>query len=366
MYFYNAHGYPWGYDFFNLYSFHNCSLTTSPYLTDGLACGDSRGMVYPPLMYLSFFWTKGFSFPTALNIWTLFILGAFYISGYLWLKSEERQQLWWMPLILLQFPFAFAFERANNDILVLLIWAFAAFSYSKSKYFLSGFFIGVSAIAKLYPFFALGIMSLTALANLIKFKSDKNNSIKSACKLWLAEPLTKLLVGSACAVILVLAITPEMSKEYFFDVLPKWAGQRQGRNVTIHSIHSILPQFKIFGVLLSLLVVYFWAFKSNLLRTKEPRLYLAGLLVLSTYFPGVANDYSLIAILPLWLILLQRSLNFKRAFWMIILSLVSINLIWLWRNPFWDLAGLNIFIQVITLILIVKWPLQDLQSQRAR
>src|SRR5580698_208147 len=55
----------WGLDFQNLYTFHHCGRDHDLYAATGHACGDwlGRAMLYPPVLYWSFYWTRAFSFP---------------------------------------------------------------------------------------------------------------------------------------------------------------------------------------------------------------------------------------------------------------------------------------------------------------
>src|SRR3954464_8676086 len=81
----------WGIDFQNLFVFHRCASRNDPYLIPGNVCGDmaNRPMVYPPLLYWSFAWTRLLRYLPALVCWSLFAVAAMLWIAPIWVPEQE-------------------------------------------------------------------------------------------------------------------------------------------------------------------------------------------------------------------------------------------------------------------------------------
>jgi hypothetical protein len=68
---------PWGADLQNLQAFQLCAHGKTPYPIDARTCGDlwGRPMIYPPVLYRSFFWSKYLKLESAMYL-CLLRLGA--------------------------------------------------------------------------------------------------------------------------------------------------------------------------------------------------------------------------------------------------------------------------------------------------
>jgi hypothetical protein len=65
---------PWPADFSSLWVFHDCPVgRDNPYLAKHQVCGPVGDMIYPPLLYWSFAWTRWLRFDAAGHLWTVFV-----------------------------------------------------------------------------------------------------------------------------------------------------------------------------------------------------------------------------------------------------------------------------------------------------
>ena len=175
-----------GADLLNLFLFHNCSAADEHYYSATWEmCGDpfQRNMVYPPVLYRSFFWLSFLSFPVALAVWTLIIIFSFLLAGFILLMAMQKESLsvrplyFWVAWLLLgmQVPLLFAIERGNNDIYVLLLFSSGLYLAQKDNWMGVGALFALVTAYKLYPVFL--VMNVV----LVAFNEKPNR----CCFLWL-------------------------------------------------------------------------------------------------------------------------------------------------------------------------------------
>jgi hypothetical protein len=161
---------PIGADFQNLYLFHHCAARNNPYLSTGVACGDpwARDMVYPPLLYWSFAWARLFGQVSATVIWMSVVavgsVAALWPFAPSWRWREDGRLGIFVGLLAAQFPLVFGVERGNNDVVVLLAWAVAAWAWGGGRPALSGVAAGLAVSLKLYPAFAALVVGVAMVA----------------------------------------------------------------------------------------------------------------------------------------------------------------------------------------------------------
>lgn len=353
---------PFGLDFGNGYWFQNCAAhRNNPYFVSGKECGDvlDRAMIYPPTMYWSYLWTRGVSFAFACGIWTLIIAGGIYWSIRK-LPDYSRQAWPWLLYIclLLQFPSMFSFERGNNDVLVLIAWTFLMVTWLSEAYFIAGLVASFAVMLKLYPATALFIWGLGFLLSLYQ---------TSQWKQIFHRPEFKFGLGFLTGAILLFLALYDQNVIYFSEILPKWMSNRQGRDVTIHSLYSVSGDLPM--AILSLVLVLSWTKISARKMKEDPALVWTGLLALSTYFSGVSNDYNLITTYPLIGLCWFRSFAGpqKNLYFSFFASsfLGAIGWRWAWKNPIFHLVGMHIVFQVFWLAgFLLLSHFNDLSFQR--
>lgn len=371
--------YPFGIDFHNMHAFHNCEVRNQPYGVSGSVCNDINDQVYPPVLYWSYFWVRGLDYyPTALFLWVGFIVAAMTTVSFAWFrrasflddaKKDAKLYFLFWPLFLFQYPLFYAMERANNDVVIAIIWSLAAFAFLRKRIFWAGFFAGLAVVTKIYPAIALGIVSLPLLFQMW-------NERKGG--LW-RHSNARFFLGAGVAAVVCLAVTPEQSWLYFTQILPQWSVKRQGRDISVHGVHSVVTNLKWVGPMLAILILGVWSRFSLRWLRRDPLLVFAGALAISTFIPGISNDYSLVTAYPLFMILFARALTAEdgRAYWLTFLGgLVTVlGYRFLWQTPLWNFVGTHIALQIgwicwlpfaVERVKGIEWcsPLRQYDSER--
>ncbi|NCN27713.1 hypothetical protein GW915_09075 [bacterium] len=276
----------WGVDLHCIWNFHHCGpYANSPYLIEGKVCGDlyNRPMVYPPLHYWSFAWTRLLGFKEAVIFLAIAISGTLIFSYKVWVqKSLESTAVFgiWV-LLILQYPTIFQIERASNDLPVY-IWLLASVvCFKKEKYLLSGLFCALCASTKLYPVFLFAAIGLASL---------------------LIPRLRMWAVGATSGLILAHIFTPLDTFTYFSKVMPSHAvndlplGADALVSHTLQSLHSnhIWIAKAIFFAVWGGFV---WRTIKDVMR--KPVFIFALGISLCTYYAAVSWDYHLILVYPL-------------------------------------------------------------------
>jgi hypothetical protein len=298
---------PWGADLHNLQIFHECARGRSPYDISGPACGDlwRRPMIYPPLMYHSFGWTRGLTLERAMHIWITITFVGFAAILVLWTRGIARErrsdsdwEIWlFIGLLLFQYPFVFTMERGGTDIGAVLGWTLAAYFFTKRWITAAGAMAGLAVAYKLYPIFPCVVISIALLVAAFRSKEFGR--------------LDFLKFGGASAATFIgsnLLFYSE-AKPYFTRVLPEFADSLgHGGGVFTHSIPTFVgADYRLFARLLGMLVVVPWIWASPRALAKRGDLVMAGVLAMSTFMAGTSWDYNLVTMYPLFVVLFVRA-----------------------------------------------------------
>jgi hypothetical protein len=299
-----GYGRPWGLDLQNVFAFHHCASRDEPYAATGFACGDrvGRGMPYPPLLYWSFTWIRAFSLPIACWIWASFIVAGLLGSGWVWsgaklprpARSARLPAALFGALLIAAYPAAFAIERGNNDILVVLTWSVALLLFLRKDRFASGSFCGLAAVLKVYPAFAAFVVVAGELGAAIR--GDRQRRIEAL----------RFAGGLALAPLAVSLLFLGQTRRYITQVLPPFAAHMPA--VTLHS-HSVPATFGDAARPVSAALVLAWAAAAFFRLNAAPSEVFAGALAISTYVAATSFDYNLITVYPLLVVLLLRALQ---------------------------------------------------------
>jgi hypothetical protein len=300
-------------DLANLIQFHKCAGRNSPYTTNGKECGDPTGrdMLYPPLMYWAFVWTRLVDFRVATYIWWAAILIILILVRRAYLAPADRARFWpeafWL-LLLAQFPVTFALERGNCDAWVLALWAGATVLGLGGRPLASGALAGTAVAAKLYPLF--GVVVLVA-----GHAADRR-------ALW------RFLAGVAAAGALAVAIFPFETWTYVTVQLPEAAGKDPAAYSYSHALAALpfMAGWRALALAGALLVA--WSLAAFRRLGSDPVPAFAGALAISTYFQRTSWDYNLITTYPLLLVLFMGVWRGDRAWgarWaLLVVGLVAI------------------------------------------
>jgi len=290
-----------GLDFQNVHAFNNCPdvWSNTLYTTGGSICGDALGrdFNYPPAIFYAFTWVRHLSFEFARSMWSVAATALMVSVGIAWLSIDQRLSerrraaalvgVW--LLLVIQFPFTFALERGNNDVLPLALWTAAALAYTRLQHFPAGVLAGLSIATKVYP--AVAVMSI--VPGVIRAGTRTR---------WLA--LGGLIVGLG----ITFALWPQDTVDYLTISVPRFATQDAQHLPYGHALGS-LP----FGQLTSLVAVggllCLWAFASWRRLRDSPSVVMAGAIAISTYFSAVSWDYNLITVYPLILLVVARAID---------------------------------------------------------
>lgn len=280
------------------YNFHHCSLLESSseklYEVAGIDCNDpvNKYYAYPVLIYRFFSWATLFTdFQNYYYFWSALIILTLLSLPFFWLKTPNlKSGLLYFSLAclsLIQANSYYALERGGTDITFLIAWMIASYFALKEKWFLSGSFMALAALLKLYPVMAI-IPLLMGL-----FLQEKER-LKSA---FFKTRFFYICLGLASTGGLVLALDYQLWSTFIFKVLPHETKFHIGTNAIGHSLIGPFPKVIVYIVMFGFWFILAKIFAQNDLRMK--RFALAGTLGLSTYFTNHSFDYNLITLFPL-------------------------------------------------------------------
>lgn len=305
-------------------------------------------MVYPPVLYWSYTWTRLFDYPTANYIWTIVIFLTLLFSCRFWIKTyfRKRETYLFLILLLLQFPSVYAMERGNNDIFVVAFWTLLFYFWNKKKYFIAGLFGALSFLFKLYPAFSLLLIGIYILIDIIQKKQ--------LLKPWKHTP-SRFVFGALFGIIAGFFLLYEQNRHYFFEILPQWSSARQPQDVSAHSLYSLLPNVKNAVYYFQLLLLLSWIYFGKKIFNKDAPLALAGALAYCTFYPNISNDYNFVTLYPLWTLLFVKafqnnSLN-KDWMWLFITGVTVVSTKVIMRNMFWNITGAHLMIEYIWFLI---------------
>jgi hypothetical protein len=301
---------PWGFDLHNVHAFEQCAVGQSPYNADPAACGDAlaRPFYYPPLLFAFFRWLRHLTLETAMYVWTIFTYAAFAAMFFVWSgrlagarpHGRERHELvTFCVLLLFQYPFVFAVERGNTDVVAILLYTLSAGLFMRGRVGLAGLAAGLAAGFRLSPGVAVFVMT-GALAFAWR---------RVGRWTWLRYGGCSLL-----AFALSFLIFFRESRIYLHEVLPKYAHTLSYTCEYCHSIPTYVGDtYRNYAKLLgaALLLPWIWA-GGRALSRGEVGVALAGALAVSTYVQGTSFDYNLISTYPLLLLLFVRAQRTNR------------------------------------------------------
>ena len=332
---------PIGIDLANLHAFHHCvyeargerlEVRNDPYLVPGSICGDpdARAMFYPPLLYWSFTWVRLASLRVSWVLWSVAILLGMAALPLAWLTSEERRlagrvelAVFW-ALMVVQFPVAFAVERGNSDVLIVLFWTASMLLFRAGKPTLAGAAGGLSVALKVYP-----ILAVVAVSGALFF-FDRRLLLR-----WLA--------GAIGGLAFAVALLPIETWVYVREVLPFFAARTPPQEIYSHSVPALAGRVGARLVAAALLAL--WSFAGARTLAVDPRRAFAGALAISTYFAATSYDYNLVTCYPL-LVLCFVGLAARGSRLDGVLALGGIVAILAHRGVFEKAANLHVALQV--------------------
>ena len=339
-----AWGAPWGLDLANLTAFHQCAQRDAPYGVSGTVCGDPQGrpIVYPPLLYWLYIWTRAVRHESAVRIWAAAVASMVLAAGVLWGARPIRpgrprwQSVLFAGLLVLEFPAVFAMERGNNDAVVLALWTAAAVLFVREKSWASGVFVGIAVATKVYP--AVGCVVLAAGAARSFFAAGEAR-----------RTVTRLVAGAVLAVSVATIATWGQTRLYVTGALLDFA--RRLPHETLYS-HSVPATFGAAAWAVSALLVGAWSVAAFLRFQAAPAHVFAGALAVSTYVARTSFDYNLVTVYPLLVVQLARALDLPprtsaASFAVLVLGLVATIG---YRPWFGAHAGLHVALQVAWLL----------------
>jgi hypothetical protein len=299
-------GNTFGLDLHHVQAFHTCASRNAPYSATGSACGDPLVpfMVYPPLLYWSFIWTRFVSLSVGRWLWAAVIALVLLGVPLAWTRPDRDAAAPWArgrlaacifgTVLLLGFPALFAMERGNNDVLVVLAWTLSFRFFQSDRSFLGGAMAGLAVALKLYPLLA----AVVVVAGLL------GAALTGGRRRWGAAALA--LAGIVLVPALVSLLLLDDTLQYLTARLPIFAAQISEVAVYSHSVPATLGAAPARGLGVALLLV--WATVAFFRYSRRPREVLAGALAISTYFAATSYDYNLITVYPLLVVLLWRAL----------------------------------------------------------
>ena len=289
---------PWGIDFHNLHVYQFCSTGRNPYLIPGPVCGDiyQRSLVYPPLLFHAFFWTRKLPLADAMLYWSSANLFMFAFAYQYWARLAGARLRWdvvlFCGLLVFQYPMLFLLERGGTDVVSVFTWTLASWCLCRRQLLLAGIFAGFATAYKLYPGIPTAIASYALLAG-----SFRNTMFGKADFLRFG-----LAAGLAFAGINAL-YWPE-AVTYFTVVLPQFAATLTPINTAMHALGSLPgPEHELYVKLVQLGFFWLWCWSASRSIYDRPALTMAALLAISTYFSATSWDYNLVTVYPLLVML---------------------------------------------------------------
>lgn len=312
----------YGSDLSMQFFFHHCEKL-QPHAANlfelaGDMCNDPRNThyAYPVLIFRFFSFLKYFdSFQPFYILWSSLIALTLLFQPFFWLQKYKKTSMLLIYFIagilsLIQAPSYFAIERGGTDIVFLIPWMIAAYFGIKNKWFLSGIFMSLAALLKVYP--AMAIMPI--MLGLLFEEKSKTHFIKCAA------------AGIITAAIIV-ALDLELWKTFILTVIPYETKFTIGTNAIGHSL--IGPFSKIF--VYPVMIMFWWLFAQLFALKNYKKLAFAGTLALSTYFNGHSFDYNLITFFPFFYLCVEMYFDLNsnlrkdwRLMWGIIILCLTI------------------------------------------
>jgi Glycosyltransferase family 87 len=307
---------PWGADLQNVHAYVRCAYGKSPYLIDGVRCGDlwGRAFYYPPFLFHFFFWMRRLTLEATMHIWTVCLYLAFAVIFYAWAcrivrepfakgDSSRHEVPVFCALLLFQYPFVLALERGNTDTVAISFYTLAAYWFGRRRLWLAGMAAGLAAGFRLYP--ALAVIVVT-VALLLAIRSTDRRIARWG---WL-----RFGGGAFAAFAATLLVFPKDALIYFRDVLPAYAKTFTFACEFSHSVPTYVgAQYPGFAVLIAIALLGLWAWASaRAIARGEEWWALAGALAVSTYNQRTSWDYNLITVYPLLLLLFLRARRTNR------------------------------------------------------
>ena len=297
----------WGLDFQNVYAFQNCpeAREFGPYSVSGEICGDelNRAFSYPPALFHAFFWAERFTLDEATLIWNAIMVVLMLFSGMIWWRLDRQNHSGWRSvalvalwlLLMAQFPFAFALERGNNDVILVALWSGAVALFVGRRVAFSGGFAGLAAALKVYPVVA----AATVVIGLLRGHS---------------KTLALFIAGGIGGTLLASVFWLDETMKYFTEILPALANRMPTLRFFNHTllglgVHTVV----VVGIAVTLFGS--WAAAAWRRLHQEPLLVFGGALAISTYFSSISFDYNLITAYPLLLLVTGRALAPRSSSW---------------------------------------------------
>ncbi|MCL1594889.1 MAG: glycosyltransferase 87 family protein [Actinomycetia bacterium] len=331
-----------GLDLQNIYAFHHCPTVQDAglYVVSGLECGDVTGRPfrYPPSLYYWFWWVRAFPFSQAATLWISVSGLAMAVVGVAWAWMDDRIHRSWRAaglaivwlLLLVQFPFVFALERGQSDIIPVVLWTVTVILFVRSRYVLAGGAAGVAVAAKIFPAIALAVVVVGAV---------RMN--------WRVVVLITL--GSMVGGLLVSVLWPGDTIRFLTIVLPGLSKVINPLTLISHPLRALAAPYALVTVL-GIALFGSWAIAAWRQLSSQPLLVFAGALAISTYFSGISYDYNLITTYPLLLLVAARALDAESSLAWSIASVASIITIVAGRGLF--TPSVQLLLQVVTLVAI--------------
>jgi len=328
---------------------------------------------HPPLIPLFFSWVLFFPPRISLAIWSFCILFVVWLSCFLWLKFSCKglhpgESFWsnnlgliFSTLFLISYPAAFAYERGNNDILILILISLMAWLFWKQKWLAFGILSSVASLMKIYPTVLSATIFLTGIFLLVMGLIRPSGLGSVILKIWTGQ-----VMGAA----LVLLPLWSSYREYLFHVLPRFAAIEVQPSFSVFS-HSLPVAFGMLGLVMFCVLwligsicfavsLFYWMISGGSKTRKLAIISFAYLSGLMTYLANNSYDYNLILIIPLICIL--TSMNSKHqgiGFGLGLTCLLSGILLPRWINEAILLSGtLSIFMLLQALgWILIAWTL---------
>lgn len=301
----------WGLDFHNLHTFHNCAFADNPYLVKqhGGVCGDylDRPIVYPPLYYWTYAWTRGLTHQEAYSIFVTGITAAMMISLFVLLKltkqfepsnynpqSRNKVILFWV-LLLCTLPFFASIERGNTDPFVVLIWMLGSYCFLQRQFVAWASISAASILYKIYPIIPTAVIGLSVIASYARGESRDYKT------------LLLIIASGLVTMLLISQIWWEQHVTYFTEFFPWYAASDVPIQPFSHTIYH-LKLFHPYMPFLAMACIFTgWCYFSAKNLFHDPLMVFFGCLGISTSFAAVSYVYNLVTLYPLFCLLLLRS-----------------------------------------------------------
>lgn len=268
-------------------------------------------MAYPPLLYWSFAWLRVVSFRVAETLWEtaiVVLMSASFVIVYCstWRKRRLFSAFCFALLLGVQFPMMFAMERGNVDALIVFIWVFSAWAYSKSNLYLGWSGFALASTLKLFP----GV-------GLIPFIFGQTLGRRGQTKEWILTQW-KPAIAAMALVLLASFLDYENTKAYVFGVLPKYSRLRVEVAYYSHSLPAVFHSSPALKYLSWLSLYGSWAYLVHKKIRSDSFFVISGLLATTTFVAGVSYDYNLLTAYPLLFLLYLRASS--KIDWALVLS----------------------------------------------